>query len=92
MGTVSLKGDPELTRLYPQKWPSRVEIELRNGKRYRGYCEYPKGEPENPISERELIEKFNKLCGTMPKNERDRIIGLALNLEEVDDVTNIFQG
>ena len=92
MGTISLKGDPELTRLYPQKWPSRVEIELRNGKRYSGYCEYPKGEPENPISERELIEKFNKLCGTMPKNERDRIMDLVLNLEEVDDVTNIFQG
>jgi 2-methylcitrate dehydratase PrpD len=92
MGTISLKGDPELTRLYPQKWPSRVEIELRNGKRYSGYCEYPKGDPENPISEGELIEKFNKLCGTMPKNERDRIIDLALNLEEIDDVANIFQG
>ena len=92
MGTISVKGDPELTRLYPQKWPSRVEIELRNGKRYSGYCEYPKGDPENPISERELIEKFNKLCGTMPKNERDRIIDLVLNLEEVYDVTNIFQG
>jgi 2-methylcitrate dehydratase PrpD len=92
MGTISLKGDPEFTRLYPQKWPSRVEIELRNGKRYSGYCEYPKGEPDNPISERELIEKFNKLCGTMTKNERDRIIDLALNLEEVDDVANIFQG
>ena len=92
MGTISLKADPELTRIYPQKWPSRVEIELINGRRYSGYCEYPKGEPENPISEGELIKKFNKLCGTMPKNERDRIINLALNLEEVDDVMNIFQG
>jgi 2-methylcitrate dehydratase PrpD len=92
MGTISLKGDPELTRLYPQKWPSRVEIELQDGKRYRGYCEYPKGDPENPISEGELIEKFNKLCGTMPGNKRDRIIDLVLHLEKVDDVTSIFRG
>ncbi|NVM25621.1 MAG: MmgE/PrpD family protein [Desulfobacterales bacterium] len=93
MGTISVKGDPELTPLYPQKWPSRVEIELTDGKRYSGYCEYPKGDPENPISEKELIEKFNKLCGDIiPKNQRDRIIDLVLNLEKLDDVTNIFQG
>jgi len=93
MGAISVKGDPELTRLYPQKWPTRVEIELTNGRRYSGYCEYPKGDPENPISEKELIEKFNKLCADIiTKDEKDRIIDLALNLEKVDDVTNIFQG
>jgi len=93
MGAISVKGDPELTRLYPQKWPTRVEIELTNGRRYSGYCEYPKGDPENPISEKELIEKFNKLCADIiTKDEQDRIIDLALNLEKVDDVRNIFQG
>lgn len=88
---ISFKDDPELTRLYPQKWPSRVEIELTNGKTYNGYCEYPKGDPENPFSEKELIEKFNKLCGDIiTKEEKDRIIDLVLNLENIDDVTNIF--
>ena len=92
MSTISLKGDPELTQLYPRKWPSKVEIELENGKRYKGYCEYPKGDPENPISEKELIEKFNKLSRTMPENEQDRIVDLVLTLEKIDDVTSIFQG
>jgi 2-methylcitrate dehydratase PrpD len=93
MGIISLREDPELTRLYPHKWPSRVEIELANGKIYKGYCEYPKGDPENPLSEKELIEKFDKLCGDiLTKDAKERIIGLVLNLEKVDDVTNIFQG
>jgi len=93
MGIISLKSDPELTRLYPRKWPSRVEIELANGKRYKGYCEYPKGDPENPFSEEELIEKFNKLCGNIiVKDEKDRIVDLVLNLEKVNDVSNIFYG
>jgi 2-methylcitrate dehydratase PrpD len=93
MGAISVKGDPELTRLYPQKWPTRVEIELTNGKRYSGYCEYPKGGPENPISEKELIEKFNKLCADIiTEDEKDRIIDLILNLEKLGDVTNILQG
>jgi len=93
MGAISVKGDPELSRLYPQKWPTRVEIELAGGKRYNGYCEYPKGDPENPFSEKELIEKFDKLCGNIiTKDEKDRIIDLVLNLEKIDDVTNIFHG
>jgi len=68
-----------------------VEIEVANGKRYSGYCEYPKGDPENPFSEKELIEKFNKLCGgIITKEEKERIIDVVLNLENINDVTNIF--
>ena len=93
MGSMSLKADPELTRLYPQKWPSRVEIKLENGERYNGYCEYPKGDPENPFSEMELIEKFKKLCGNiLTEGEKERIIDSVLNLEKIDDVTHIFHG
>jgi len=91
MDLISLKEDPKLTRQYPQKWTSRVEILTANGKTYKGYCEFAKGDPENPFSEKELIEKFNKLCGDIiTKDEKDRIIDLVLNLENIDDVTNIF--
>ena len=93
MGRISLKADPELTRLYPQKWPSRVEIKLENGEIYNGYCEYPKGDPENPFSEMELIVKFKKLCGNiLTEGEKERIIDSVLNLEKIDDVTHIFHG
>jgi 2-methylcitrate dehydratase PrpD len=93
MDLISLREDPELTRQYPQKWPSRVEIKVANGKTYKGFCEFPKGDPENPFSEKELIQKFNKLCGDIiTKDEKDRIIGLVLDLENIDDVRNIFQG
>lgn len=93
MGIISLKANQELTHLYPRKWPSQVEIELANGKRYKGYCEYPKGDPENPFSEKELIDKFNKLCeNIITKDEINKIIDLVLALEKVSDVTEIFQG
>jgi 2-methylcitrate dehydratase PrpD len=93
MDIISFQANPELTRLYPHKWPSRVEIKLANGKRYKGYCEYPKGDPENPFSEKELIDKFNKLCGNIiTKDEINKIIDLVLALEKVDDVTEIFHG
>jgi len=93
MDRISFREDPDLTRLYPQKWPSRVEIAMTNGERHEGYCEYPKGDPENPLSEKELTEKFHKLCGDIiSRDEKDRIIELALNLEKLDDIAGIFQG
>jgi 2-methylcitrate dehydratase PrpD len=93
MDLISLKEDPKLTRQYPQKWPSRVEVKVANGKTYKGFCEFPKGDPENPFSEKELIQKFNKLCGKIiTKHQKDRIVELVLNLEKIDDVANIFQG
>ncbi|MFO7971699.1 MAG: MmgE/PrpD family protein [Desulfobacterales bacterium] len=91
MGLISLKADPDLTSQYPQKWPSRVKIEVATGNKYEGYSEFPKGDPENPISEKELIDKFNKLCeDIITKDKIDKILDLILALEKVDDVTEIF--
>ncbi len=93
MGMISLREDPELTSLYPQKWPSRVEIETANGIISKGYIEHPKGDPENPFSEKELIEKFHKLCeGIITKDEINKIVGLVLVLEKMEDVNEIFNG
>jgi 2-methylcitrate dehydratase PrpD len=93
MSLISLRHDPELTKLYPQKWPSRVEIKLAGGRKSSGFCEYPKGDPENPLSEEELIGKFNKLSGDiLTADQKDKIVYSVLNLEKVDDVRAIFNG
>jgi len=93
MEIISLKSDPELTMQYPKKWPARVEIEFADGERCEGYCEYPKGDPENPLSEKDLIKKFHKLCGdAISEGEKSRIIDMVLNLERVNDVSKIFRG
>jgi len=90
MSVTSIKEDPELTRQYPDRWPSRVEIELPGGKRLKGYCDIPKGDPENPLSEHELIDKFHKLCGEIvTEDEKGRILEAIFHLEDVIDVTHI---
>jgi 2-methylcitrate dehydratase PrpD len=91
MDIISLQTDPEMTRMYPQKWPSRVDIELAKGKICQGYNEYPKGDPENPFSEKELIDKFSKLSeNTITNDKISKILDLVLGLEKVDHVTEIF--
>jgi len=93
MSITSLKEAPELTGLYPHKWAARVEVEVQDEKRYEGYCEHPKGDFGNPLSQDELIGKFNNLCGEMLTNKgKNMLAGLIFSLEKIDDVTTIFQG
>jgi len=92
MQKINVAGDPDLTRTYPRKWPARVAITLENGRRLDGANEYPKGDPENPLSERELITKFKNLTeGGLPPPQADVIIDRVLGLESMSDVNELLK-
>lgn len=72
---VSVNAVDELTELCPQKRVAIVNVKTSNG----DYCErvdYPKGEPENPLSREELEEKFRGLAmyGGLTSTECDEVI------------------
>jgi 2-methylcitrate dehydratase PrpD len=92
MGKVAFAADPDLTAAYPRKWPARVTIELKGGRTLEGANEYPKGDPENPLSERELIAKFKGLTeGTLPTPRADAIIDRVMHLESISDVSELLK-
>lgn len=87
MKRVECIEDPDLERTYPKKWCATVEILTKNGKRYFTKIEYCKGDPENPLSWEELIEKFHDLTGRfMTKERRLKIVDQVRALEEVKDL------
>jgi len=91
MAKISLHSDPELTRRYPRKWTSRVEILTRDGQRLKGICENPKGDPENPITEKEVMQKFRTLTeGALASDAVERITGRILNLEHLKDAKTLL--
>ncbi len=49
---------PELTALYPEKFPARVTITLRNGEKLTAMRNFPTGDPQQPLSAAELEAKF----------------------------------
>ena len=53
---VDMIEDPEITSWLPNKRAAQVTI-VSAGKSYVCCVEYPKGEPENPMSEFEIVEK-----------------------------------
>jgi 2-methylcitrate dehydratase PrpD len=65
---------------------------LKDGRRLDGANEYPKGDPENPLSEHELITKFKSLTEeTLPSPQADAIIDRVLGLESVGDVNELLK-
>lgn len=59
---VEVIADQEITKLVPSRRAAIVEVYLNNGTILRERVDYPKGEPENPMSETDLLTKFISLC------------------------------
>jgi 2-methylcitrate dehydratase PrpD len=56
---ISVRDD--LTSQYPAQWPTRVAIVSGDGSCERGASDYPRGNPENPVSTQTLADKFMAL-------------------------------
>jgi 2-methylcitrate dehydratase PrpD len=91
MQKIELRSDPELTAMYPRKWPARVEILKQNGERLTGSVTVPKGDPENPLSEAEVVAKFKSLTrGLIADDRADVLCERALGLDRLSDVSRFF--
>lgn len=73
---VSVIEDENLTAQSPAVRGARVTIYLKEGEEYEAPCLYPKGEPENPLTQEELEGKFRGLAmyGGLSSAECDEVI------------------
>jgi 2-methylcitrate dehydratase PrpD len=58
---VTVTEDPEMTRRAPEERGAEVKVKIED-KIYRYFVALPKGEPENPVSDEELLQKMKSLC------------------------------
>ncbi len=83
--------DPEVDRLGLEKRDrTTLSIILKDGSRYEITKDFAKGHPSNPMSKKEVIEKFCILAGKVfAGNRLENIISSIDSIEEMDDVANI---
>lgn len=79
MNKVRVASTKEFTDAYPEQWGAKVTIVLRNKESYRFATEFPKGDPENPASKKQMVEKFQSLVAHKITDVDQR----------VDDIYNI---
>jgi 2-methylcitrate dehydratase len=90
---VTVAEEPELTRAFPQKFRSHVELMLHDGTRRTAGIEVPHGHHDDPLSDAEVDEKFAMLAGR--KLPPDRLAGalrLVRDFENCSRLDDLFDG
>ena len=72
---IQIQSDPELSAVYPRKWPARVEIVMRSGTHLTGGHRIPEGRSRKPP---ERIRSAWKVQGAHPGADHGRLGGRAL--------------
>jgi 2-methylcitrate dehydratase PrpD len=68
---VIVSADDKISALVPQQRAAIVEIQMNDGTCLSERVDYPKGEPENPLSEEELRDKFSLLAAYAQKSSAE---------------------
>lgn len=91
MAKVAVGLSEELDGHYPQEWPARVRIALDDGRKLARLVKVPKGDPENPLTQAELEEKFGLLIiGTGYEEMADVLIEGVNRLEGLERVRQLL--
>jgi 2-methylcitrate dehydratase PrpD len=87
---ISVTVRDDLTKAYPARWPTRVTVTLDDGAVERGASDYPRGNPENPVSTGTLEEKFLALVGPRYGDaQAHRALEAVRRLADCRDVTEV---
>lgn len=81
---VTVLEDAQMTAAFPQKTIAQVELVLEDNRTITGESILPKGEPENPLSLEETIEKFSELAAYGGKTQKqiNQIVEAVLHVED----------
>lgn len=90
---VFMNFDNEVDAAFPEYWIGSVKVTTTDGTELYGKIDSPKGDPGNPLSKEELIEKFTNLVkfGEAYESKNvSRVIENCWNLESITCLRNAF--
>jgi 2-methylcitrate dehydratase PrpD len=88
---VQVVCDDELNRAYPERTSTRVEMELKGGRKIVRQVDIPKGDPRDPMTEKDLVNKVKRFAGSRDPGRLDRAIRRIMDLENVNDIRELTE-
>jgi len=89
---IKVVAEPEFEKLFPQLKATEVAIATTEGKKHQLRVDYPKGDYRDPMSENELIDKFDSMVlDKVGSAQRDRIVENIMDLEKVKSMKEFMQ-
>jgi 2-methylcitrate dehydratase PrpD len=82
----------ELTAQYPTKFPARVTVTLKDGRTFTSQRDYPKGDPQEPLSPSEIGTKFiENATARYSSSEAADLARMIRALPETSDASALWQ-
>jgi len=97
---VKGEEDPEYTKGYPERFPTSIEMRMKNGRMLSSYVDIPSGDPmkkeyiEDPSRfNKEMLTKFLQIVSNVPCfSDRGReIVALVRGIDGAKDVSGLMQ-
>jgi 2-methylcitrate dehydratase PrpD len=92
MKLVEVVVDQEFERRYPKQYSSAVTVTMEDGTEYTAVVDNPRGDKRNPVTHRDVEQKFRDL--TVPvigdESQVNKIIAYVNRLEESGDVAELI--
>jgi len=87
---VTFELDPKAEAVYPKAYPATLVATLNDGRVVESHLDYPKGDPENPVTKEDMLNKFTSLTEkSFDQKRREKITGEIDKLEKLDNVAKL---
>lgn len=89
---ISMQEDKEFTAAYPRTFHCRFEVTLKSGDVIAASRTNPRGHPANPMSDREIEEKFLIQAGAagLPEKQARNLLEQLWALDAQKDIEKLF--
>jgi 2-methylcitrate dehydratase len=88
---VKVTADPAIEAVFPKLKRAAVTVRTTDGRELHRELDYPKGDPRNPLTDREVEEKFDALAAPiLSEGARERIKGAVWGLEKLGRISDLM--
>ena len=91
IGRIRVMPSADLDVGYPDRRPSVIKIQLRDGRKLEQHLDHAKGEPENPTSIDDIRKKYRGLAEPVFGSAADQIEEMVFSLEEHSSIDALAQ-
>ncbi|UCG52081.1 MAG: MmgE/PrpD family protein [Candidatus Latescibacterota bacterium] len=91
LNKVEVVADPEIEKVFPKLQRVIVTAKTTDGRELTKQLDYPKGDPRNPLTDREIEDKFDALATpVLSSDARKRVKDAVWGLEKLSSITELM--
>jgi 2-methylcitrate dehydratase PrpD len=91
MSRTEQSVDPQADAVYPRQRAATVTIKTRDGRILTAHAPTRKGDPDNPLTDAELSDKFRELVGPiLGEQPARRLLDTIWNLGTISDLADLI--